>query len=328
MTEEEKTRLENFIKEKEGDMNSEGASISKNTKEEKPKIIDDKNVVKPWEKNNKSNPNSDNSTALEIGWDEIPIKDLPTQGLFYPEGTKIIIRAASGAEIRHWSSLSEEDLSALDDMLNYVIERCSAIKYPDNQMSSWKDLKEVDRFYVLLAIREKTFVAGENQLQVKISESENLTVTKEMIDYINFDERLMKYYDQEKRLIVLKFKNGKTFDLTLPSVGVTNFIKTYVQKKSRMQEPFDKDFLNFAPFVIKDWRMLNDASYEQIVIDSQGWSNLEVSMLTKVRDIFADTINPVVKYFDESGGERELPLNFLGGIKSIFLISDPFSQLI
>jgi len=322
MDQEEKQRLEKFIKEKEKDITTASINPSDKPKDEKAIIIDP-GVEKPWEKSKEKQ-----ELTNQIGWDKIKINELPTQGLFYPDGTEISIRAATGAEIRHWSSLQEDDLSALDDMLNYVIERCSVLKYPNNKMSSWKDLKEVDRFYVLLAIREKTFVNGENQLQVKISENENLTVVKEMIDYITFDEKLMKYYDHDKRLIVLKFKTGKEIELTLPSVGVTNWVKHYVQKKTRSQEPFDKDFLNYAPFVIKDWRMLNDSSYEQMVIDSQGWTNLEISLLTKVRDIFAETINPVVKYTDGQGGERELPLNFLGGFRSLFLIYDPFSELI
>jgi hypothetical protein len=50
-------------------------------------------------------------------------------------------------------------------------------------------------------------------------------------------------------------------------------------------------------------------------------------MLTEIRKIFSDTINPVIKYRDEKGGERVIPLNFQGGIKSIFLISNPFGEL-
>lgn len=321
MTEEEKKRLEDFIKSKENEAGEE-AKVEKTSTNKKPEIIDPQ-VEKPWQRSKEKQDLSN-----KIGWSKIPIKDLPSQGLFYPDGTEVSIRAATGAEIRHWSTLQEDNLSALDDMLNYIVERCSTIKFPNGKMSSWKDLKEVDRFYVLLAVREKTFVNGENQLQVKVSEQDYLTVTKDMIDYINFDERLMKYYDPDKRLIVLPFKNGKTTEITIPSVGVTNWIKHYVQNKQQRQEPFDEDFLNFAPFVVQDWRMLNDNSYEQMVIDSQGWSNAEISLLIRIRDIFAETINPVVKYYDENGGERQLPLNFRGGIKSIFLISDPFSELI
>ena len=36
--------------------------------------------------------------ANTIGWIPIPIKDLPTQGLFYPPDTVVAVRSASGAE--------------------------------------------------------------------------------------------------------------------------------------------------------------------------------------------------------------------------------------
>lgn len=320
----EEDKLKQFVEEQEGSAPKE----AKVTPVQNPGHVgapltptDTKNF--PWQKKEEQI-----SLGNQIGWEKINLKDLPTQGLFYPEGTEIAIKSATAAEIRHWSTLQEDDLSSLDDMLNYVIERCAALKFPNGAASSWRDFKEVDRFYVLLAIRERTFVKGENVLQVKVSETKKMDVSKEMVDYITFDDRLMKYYNPDKRCISLPFKKtGKILDINLPSVGVTNWLKNYVTRKSQMQEAFDADFLNFAPFVIQDWRGLNDASYENFVYESQNWSAAEISMLTKVRDIFADTINPVIKYRDEQGGERTIPLNFLGGIKSIFLISDPFSEL-
>jgi hypothetical protein len=267
------------------------------------------------------------SLGNRVGWQKLPIKDLPTQGFFYPEGTEVAIRSATAGEVRHWSTLQEDDLANLDDMLNYMLERCVTFKTPAIH-SSWKDIKEVDRFYILLAVREYTFVKGENQLQVKTSETEKIDVTKEMIDYITLDPVLMKYYDDEKRCFVLKFKTGKEIEVSIPSVGVTNFLKNYIQRKQQMNERFDADFLNFAPFVIKEWMGLTDLSYEQMVEESNNWSISEVSVLTKLKDLFVDTVDPVVKFTDERGMELTAPLNFLGGIKSIFLISDPFGELV
>ena len=148
-----------------------------------------------------------------------------------------------------------------------------------------------------------------------------------MIDYITFDERLMRYYSPEERCLVLTFKTGKKLRVFLPSTGVTNWLKSYINRKRQMQENIDEDFLTFAPFVIGDWRGLNDDTYEKYIIESHNWTASEISMLTEIRRIFADTINPVIKYRDEQGGERVIPLNFQGGIKSIFLISDPFAEL-
>jgi hypothetical protein len=319
----EEDKLKQFVEEQEGPTKEAKVTPVQNQDQVGAPITPPSKTNLPWQK-------SEDQISLgnQIGWEKINLKDLPTQGFFYPEGTEIAIKSATAAEIRHWSTLQEDDLSSLDDMLNYVIERCAAIKFPDGMPSSWRDFKEVDRFYVLLAIRERTFVKGENVLQVKVSETKKMDVSKEMVDYITFDDRLMKYYNPDKRCISLPFKKtGKILDINLPSVGVTNWLKNYVTRKSQMQEAFDADFLNFAPFVIQDWRGLNDASYEKFVYESQNWSAAEISMLTKVRDIFADTINPVIKYRDEQGGERTIPLNFLGGIKSVFLISDPFSEL-
>jgi hypothetical protein len=263
------------------------------------------------------------SAGNELGWQQIKLGDLPTQGLFYPENTEIIIRAAVGAEIRHWSTLDETNLSLLDDMLNYVIERCVQVKHKTERLS-WKDIKEIDRFYLILAISEYTFIKGENKLQVKVSDSKKVDVTKEMINYITFDERLMKFYDSELRLFNITLTDGTSIKTNLPSVGTTNWLKNYVNRKTQAQEGIDEDFISFAPFVIQDWRGLNDDTYNLESQNSNNWSLLQLSGLTHFKEIFMDTVNPVVKYRDEEGAERQVPLNFQGGVKSLFIIPDPF----
>lgn len=272
------------------------------------------------------------SLGNQLGYQKIPIEDLPTQGLFYPEGTEIVIRAANGAEIRHWSTLSENPnnpnyYSQLDDMLNYILERCVTIRYPAGMHSSWKDLKEVDRFYLILAVKEYTFIKGENKLQVTVAEGKKIDVNKNMIDYINFDDRIIKYYDKEKRCLMLRFKTGKVIPFHIPSVGVVQWVKHYVQRKQQYQQPVDEDFVNYAQFIIGDWRGLNDITYEEYASSSYGWSIGETSGITKIKDMLIETINPVIKYHDEGGMERTAPLNFQGGFKSLFIVSDPFGEL-
>ena len=106
----------------------------------------------------------DRSTVVEeIGWIRLKPETLPSQGIFYPQGTEITIRAASAGEIRHWSTLDEDDLLSLDDALNRVAEKCCRIKFP-TMMGSFKDIKEIDRFFIVFAIREFTFKRGENNL--------------------------------------------------------------------------------------------------------------------------------------------------------------------
>jgi hypothetical protein len=215
-------------------------------------------------------------------------------------------------------------------MVNYVIERCVVIKSNDPKVrhTSWKDIKEVDRFYLLLAIHELTFANGENKLQIKISDTKNIEVIKDMISYIKLDTRLMKYYNEEERCFVLNFKSGKSIQVDMPCVGVTQFLKNYIIRKQQYQEYIDEDYLSFAPFVIRNWRGLSDDMYNHYIEDSQKWDVAVISVLTEIRNIFADAIDPVVTYKDEGGVTQTAPLNFQGGIKSLFLISNPFDELV
>ena len=115
----------------------------------------------------------DEPLAMEIGWKNIPSENLPSQGLFYEAGTQIAIRAAAVAEIRHWSTIDDNDLLSIDEMLNFIIEKCCRIKVP-GKPGTYKDLKEIDRFYLIFAIRDYTFKNGENKIFVNASDEEGV----------------------------------------------------------------------------------------------------------------------------------------------------------
>lgn len=287
-----------------------------------PKIAATPDVKMPWMKDQ-------SPLANQIGWIPLKIEDLPTRGLFYPKNTIIAIRSATGAEIRHWSTLDETDYSALDDMLNYVIERCVTIKTEDGSaVLSWKDIKEIDRFYIILAIHELTFVKGENVLQIDIGDGKKINVTKDMVKYVTLDPQVMRFYDENERCFVLKVKNSQqTIKLNIPSIGITQWIKQYILRKNKEGYNIDIDYLTFAPFVIQNWRGLSDDIYHRFIQDSHGWSITILSAITRFREIFTNAIDPVISYINEGGTELTAPLNFQGGIKSIFIVSDPFSEL-
>jgi hypothetical protein len=44
--------------------------------------------------------------------------------------------------------------------------------------------------------------------------------------------------------------------------------------------------------------------------------------------MLASSVNPEVVYLNDRGEEASVPLSFRGGIKSIFLISDIFDELV
>ena len=264
-----------------------------------------------------------------LGYMRIDLQSLPTGGLFYPDDTIIRIRAARGSEIKHWSTMNDQDInqiSQVDDILNYIIEKCVNVDIPSKPGSSWKDLKDIDRFYLLLAIREFTFLEGDNELMVPISENKSVPVTKEMIDFIKIPDEIMKHYSPDEKCFVFHLAN-KDIRMYIPSLGSSQWLKSYAQTKVNAREGFDSDFLIFAPMLINDFRLLSQRTYEQMVEETSFWSVQEWSLISYVRDTLAAASEPKLTYMDDDGKEVTIPLTFRGGIKALFTIQNPLSIL-
>jgi len=264
-----------------------------------------------------------------LGYLEIPLESLPTGGLFYPDGFAVKIRAARGEEIKHWSTMNENDINQLsrnDDILNYMIERCTLVHNPEYAGNCWRDLKSIDRIYILLAIKEFTFVSGENDLSIPGENGEQLIVTKEMIDFIHIPDDLKRFYDSEKKCFTFQI-GANSINMYIPSIGVNSWLKSYAINKANARESYDEDFLNFAPMLLRDYRGVTNRNYEEYAAATRLWGVKEWSVISHVIEILTDATQPKIKYNDERGGEHEIPLTFPGGLRSIFVIPDPLRTL-
>lgn len=272
--------------------------------------------------------NNTRPIIADIGWKAIPLELLPSKGIFYNNNTEIAIRAASVSEIRHWSTIDEDDLLSMDDMINYIIEKCVRLK-TQGVISNWKDIKEIDRLYILFAIREYTFKDGENKIYVNSEDGDKIEVRKEMLSYFNLDEKIMDKYNLDEKCFIFQLKDSQElFKIYMPSIGVTSFIKNYVRGKQQQGINVDASFIKFASFLFNDYRTLTTQSYDKALHDSSMWSLSKLSAMTGLVDMITQGVDPKVTYTSNGGMELTAPLNFLGGIKSIFIISDFFNELV
>lgn len=283
-------------------------------------------IAKPlYEAQAEANEQNLEQTRLHgLGFLPIPVESLPTQGLFYQPDIKIMVRAATGNEIRHWSTINDEDINDVDDQLNYILERCMNISYKEsNRMGNWKDLTEIDRLYLILAIRDFTFTEGNNELKIVVSEGKTQVVNKDNINFIKLPEKLMEHYSETERCFIFKTKNPKNPELRIymPTVGVSTWLKNYVRRKSERREGFDRDFVTIAPLLIQDYRGLNDAAYEGFLTSCFSFGVYEYTLIAKIKDMIQKAITPEFVYVDEDGAEQTSPLNFQGGFKGLFLLN-------
>jgi hypothetical protein len=284
---------------------------------------------------------SNRPLSFEMGWKNIPVDILPSRGDYYPDGTKIAIRAAEVREIRHFSTIDEDDKLDIEEKLTHIIDRCSRMEFPGEGVVSYKDLKQEDRFFIIMAIRDLTFVKGENSIILKTQKTCNQTMECPFNDGIELrtgvlssyelDEQVAKYYNPETRSFVFNIKKiEKIIELFIPSIGVTQAITSFVSECNRKKVEIDEGFLSIAPFLFNDWRDLN---YERILMkmrESDYWTKEEFSLYFELSErIKMGTMLDVKQKCPVCGDEEvTAKITFPNGIRSLFLISDIFRELL
>ena len=265
-----------------------------------------------------------------IGNAIVPVESLPSKGLFYPVGTRIYIRSASLGDIKRWSAMNEDDVQDVMEKMEAIFESCCVVNFGPDCMkrARYKDILDLDRLYILFAIHDWTFPSGKNDVKLKITEKDDIIMKKENVKFIEFPEKLMKFYNEQKRCFsfpvdkttLFKETDGK-MDIYMPTIGVSDWLKDYMISANQRRDNIDQDFLSYASLLIPDWRNLNVDYYYDLVDKTSDWGTYEWTLISKVRDIIVNAAgNPTITYIDKGGVEREVPLYFRNGLKSLFQV--------
>jgi hypothetical protein len=262
---------------------------------------------------------------FDIGWYEVPLESLPTQGLFYPDGSRLLIKPANVSIIRHFSTVDDTNPLELNDAFDYILENLVRFNVP-GMPASYKNLKDIDKLSVILHVRDATFKNGESRIVSDIACSCGHVDEKVLkwndFEFFHFSSELMKYYNPEAKIFQVKFNDPMESDigLTLPSIGIRNFIQKYVTAKIRQKKSYDRAFANVAPFIMDDWSNINDTMYEQELENSGTWSTNQFAAFIRIVDLVKkSTISRIKHKCTSCGAEVTAPSSFRGGIKSLFI---------
>jgi hypothetical protein len=102
------------------------------------------------------------SDSEYIGYD---VNILPA-GIFYPEGTMLLVKPATTKDIMNYSSLDETNIMDTLNKMKNLISSCVKIKYPDGVKYSSEYLFQADFYYVLFLINELTRIKNNNHYEV------------------------------------------------------------------------------------------------------------------------------------------------------------------
>ena len=165
------------------------------------------------------------SAASESSWKLLNLETLPSQGLFYPEGTELLIRSAKTKEIRHWSTIDETDPLDAIEKINFILNSCTKISVPGGRPLNFNDYLEIDRYHILFRVYELTFPNQENKLwaNIKCKNDGHINRTQVLsknLKGFEYPSELMKWYSKEERCFkIISEKLGETFNIYLPTIG-------------------------------------------------------------------------------------------------------------
>ena len=189
-----------------------------------------------------------NKTASDLQFFNFDINSLPC-GQFYPKGTLFLIRAATVKEIQAYSMVDDTNIYDIVEKMNDMLASCIRLKYPDNKMGTYLDIKDQDRFYLIFMIRELTFQQGNNLGITKIctcGKSVELELKRENFILHQIDDALKKYYYPELSGFSFTTINDKEFNLTPPTT--TKLFTDYIIKENNIINNKHVVFKNNAIF--------------------------------------------------------------------------------
>ena len=270
----------------------------------------------------------------------IPLDCLPSLGRFYPENTRISIRAARVDEIREFSAIDETDIKDVTDKLTYMVSQCVKVYY-DNVPGSYRDLLSADRIVLILKIREITFLDAMNSIKLPVPANacetsgckpqENITFNSTKLSFSTPAPELEKYYDSVNRCYNIKTKSFGIITLYPPTIGVTSAVTNWIVDQAKNEKKIDAALTEILQYLVGNWRKLNGNSIFNILGELSVWSTEKFALVYRLIEKMNIGINFEVKEKCATcGGEITVPITFPDGYKSLFVptVSDFGDELL
>ena len=277
------------------------------------------------------------SAAGESSWKILDLRSIPSQGLFYPAGTELLLRSAKTKEIRHWSTIDENDPIDVIDKINFILNACTKIRVSGGQPLNFNDFLEIDRYHILFRLYELTFPNQENKLWANIkcdkdNHINNTQVLSSNLIGFSYPEELMKWYSEEDRCFkIVSEKLNETFFIYLPTIGVENKFKLKRKDDIAKGVEIDESFYEFGPYLVHNWRGVTNSNLTDLKFSSNTWQDNKFIVIHKfTKQLKEASLNRVASVCEKCKEVTESHI-FLEGsftIKNIFIISAGLDELI
>jgi len=271
----------------------------------------------------------DNSRVSDLQYFSFESDILPL-GKFYDRGTTIMVRAAQTKEIQSYSMVDDTNFYDMVEKMNDMLSACVRVKYADGSMSSYLDIKDGDRVFLIFLIRELTFQKG-NNLTVKSNCKCGTEVTIELHrnNFVMHDmpETIEPYFDQSSNVFRFETIKNDVFELGPPSIGLQKSFTEYIIKEYNEKKTPNLSFLKIIPFTMSDRNNITIEGIKKKLNDFQNMDDTSFQFLNSAVNKMTLGIKELKKKCS-CGLEVATDMTFPDGPSAIFVIHDAFDKFI
>lgn len=272
----------------------------------------------------------DTNTVSDLHYFNFDINLLPCN-LFYPKGTLIMIRPAQVKEIQAYSMVDDKNFYDIVEKMNGMLQSCVRIKYPDNRMGSYLELRDQDRLFLIFMIRELTFQKG-SSLSVKVqspcnNEEEVIELKRENFVFHELASELEEYYDYSVYGFKFELMNNKTYTLIPPTIGLQKSFTDFIIRETSEKKIPNMSFLKIIPFLLGDRTSITYDGIKSKLKEFEEMDNMSFQFLNSAINKMTFGIKELKKS-TECGEEVRTEMQFPTGSSGLFVISDAFESFI
>jgi hypothetical protein len=300
-------------------MHLEGLENGNNQPEPQPQLIIPENKNQNY-----------NSKVSDLHFFAFDVKEFPC-GIFYPAGTTIQVRAAEVKEIQAYSMIDDNNFYDIVEKMNEMLASCIRIKYIDGVVGSYMELRDPDRYYAIFLIRELTFQQGSSlTTNVTCNCGAECQIELKRENFINFEinDKIKKYFDPSTSSFRFSTKNGETYNMAPPTIGLQKSFTEYIIKENAEKKKPNLAFLKIIPFLLYDRNSITLDGIKAKLNEFQKMSDMSFQFLNSAVEKMTFGVEKLKKNCGLCGVEVHTDMIFPDGPSAIFVIHDAFDQFI
>jgi len=272
----------------------------------------------------------ENVKVSDLQYFNFDIRELPC-GQFYPAGTLFMVRPAQVKEIQAYSMVDDQNFYDIVEKMNDMLQACVRIKYPDGRVSSFLDIKDQDRLFLIFLIRELTFQQGNglsvNNVRCTCGQENSVELKRGNFVYYEIDEKLVKFYNKGTGSYQFTTIHGKSFELTPPNIGLQKAFSDYILRENNEKRNPNLSFLKIIPFMLVGRSHITYDGIKAKLKEFEDMDDISFQFLNAAVGKMTFGIKEL-KTKCSCGEEVHTDMQFPNGASGIFVIHDAFEAYI